>query len=546
MLVATALVVLIMLMFAQIYGSAVGSIREQRGLANNDQKARIIETTLRSDLQSMTFRQPTSPYGNVQGIVPLSFGDTPLIDPVQQRGYLYISENSASHQDDILQFTIFRATNQRGDAITRLRNNRLVGKAANLGGTNSTDNEPDTDDGIQGNGQGTSRVAEVAYFMRNGNLYRRVLLLRDPPSDAMPADSQPTRGTARNRMYGPNGIFSSGDYGGTSFYRDFDYAVTRFNDRLWFHSIDSLANNLGEANVPIAMPKYRFGFTETGVSVEDDGTNHIGRFTLQEMSDSRYNYPETRSTPYDSSDITLDTSTFVVDEFNEIGNRMAEDILLTNVQDFDVQLFNPNPDADDNDASTTSDEFYYSLPAVAVGSNLPITAFDGSTFDTWHPSVPTSVTNSSRKLIKEESRFRYNGPYNNPNDLSTRREANNSTAENDLPRYVLIPALNPVLFRVQDQFENGGGMTQPADTDIESASLLYRRLPYTGGSMSPQSGDTVPELPPVPGKIVVDGDIEWECVDNRVALKGIRIIVRYRDQGSGLPRQVTVDHSFVE
>ena len=65
LLVSTGLVVLMMLMFAQIYGSAVGSMRKQRSLARNDQAARSLSTVLRQDLQSMTVRQPRVGYGSV-------------------------------------------------------------------------------------------------------------------------------------------------------------------------------------------------------------------------------------------------------------------------------------------------------------------------------------------------------------------------------------------------------------------------------------------------------------------------------------------------
>ncbi len=79
MLVATALVLLIMLLFASIYGAAVGTITEQRGLANVDSKARTIDSLIRRDLEKMTFRQLTT--AGTKGIVPLAPGDE--VDPRQ-------------------------------------------------------------------------------------------------------------------------------------------------------------------------------------------------------------------------------------------------------------------------------------------------------------------------------------------------------------------------------------------------------------------------------------------------------------------------------
>ncbi|MFO1092490.1 MAG: type II secretion system protein [Planctomycetaceae bacterium] len=56
MLVATALVMLIMLLFADVFGAAVGTMTAQRGIANNDQKARSFTTVLRHDLAGRTYR----------------------------------------------------------------------------------------------------------------------------------------------------------------------------------------------------------------------------------------------------------------------------------------------------------------------------------------------------------------------------------------------------------------------------------------------------------------------------------------------------------
>ena len=57
MLVSVALVLLIMTLFAQAFGIAAGSIKKQRGLAENDQRARSMVTILLGDLKKRTFRQ---------------------------------------------------------------------------------------------------------------------------------------------------------------------------------------------------------------------------------------------------------------------------------------------------------------------------------------------------------------------------------------------------------------------------------------------------------------------------------------------------------
>ena len=123
-LVATALVMLMMLLFAEVFGAAIGTMTAQRGIANNDQKARSFTTVLRHDLDGMTFRAAASrgqtgaayfePDANAsgvfdipaedwsgngrqdtivlsaRGVVPLAPGDA--VEP-EQEGYLYYSEN---------------------------------------------------------------------------------------------------------------------------------------------------------------------------------------------------------------------------------------------------------------------------------------------------------------------------------------------------------------------------------------------------------------------------------------------------------------------
>ncbi|WP_417851007.1 PulJ/GspJ family protein [Thalassoglobus sp.] len=474
MLVATALVVLIMLMFAQIYGSAVGSITEQRGLANNDQKARSVVTTLRKDLQALTYRQPSFPYGDLQGIVPIDNGDQPIIDPVNQRGYFFIAENSDTNDtDDILQFTIQLKRGQRGDQDDRGRSNRFIGKAANLGITN----EAEKDDGISGNDLGASSAAEVCYFLRGGNLYRRLLLLRDPIHSAIREDGQPTIGVGRTRRFRTP---SNPDYTASNFYTDFDYSATRRDDVLWFHSVDSLANDRGVSNWPIALPKNRFGFRANGASFENDSNGvYFGRFTHAETSDPNFGYPgiqpTTANDPYQRGDLTDSDGDYVIDQLSN-GSRFGEDIILTHVEAFNVEVY-------DFDTDTFLD-----LPS-------------NDTYDTFHPNASGTVP--TEYFIDTSS-------------LGTWAATSSSP-----PSVLGVPVLS---------------QNSPV-----RRSMIYRRT-STGGT----TGDVKPEFPPIPGTIIQDGTVTWECIDNRKPLKAIRVTLRFRDTRSGLVRQLSVIHSFVE
>jgi len=60
MLVSTALVMLIMLLFARIFEEAIGTVRAQRALIANDEKARAFTTTMRRDLNNLTYRASVS------------------------------------------------------------------------------------------------------------------------------------------------------------------------------------------------------------------------------------------------------------------------------------------------------------------------------------------------------------------------------------------------------------------------------------------------------------------------------------------------------
>ncbi len=62
MMVATALVVVMMLMFAQVFQTAGGLVSNQKGLAENDQSERTLTILLRGDVAQRTFRD----------VVPLS------------------------------------------------------------------------------------------------------------------------------------------------------------------------------------------------------------------------------------------------------------------------------------------------------------------------------------------------------------------------------------------------------------------------------------------------------------------------------------------
>ena len=232
MLISTGLVVLMLTLFAQIFATATRTIGDQRAIARTDATQRVVDTTLREDFSRLTYRQRRDAAGYSRGIVPLAPGDEP--DFERQRGYWYYSENDPLNDtDDVLQFTAEYARGLDGQPTGYFR-----GKATPLGrpdldadgaggdppgGTNydpddedllndRLDNgnqtagtapvltvpgpdrdQPAFDDGDGSNLRTRSPAAEVAYFVRYGNLYRRELLLREAELSAEP-DGQPRAG----------------------------------------------------------------------------------------------------------------------------------------------------------------------------------------------------------------------------------------------------------------------------------------------------------------------------------------------------------------
>ena len=83
MLISVTLVLLMMVMFAEIFGLASDSMTLQRALADNYQKVRAFTTVMRADLQKRTF-QKVVPFHPKESVDIQS----ELFEP--RRGYLYI------------------------------------------------------------------------------------------------------------------------------------------------------------------------------------------------------------------------------------------------------------------------------------------------------------------------------------------------------------------------------------------------------------------------------------------------------------------------
>lgn len=320
MLVAVALISILMLMFAQIFSLAADVVGQQRGIATNDQSERQLRTVIRDDLSHRTFGT----------MIPFRASSTPLTDEEKIReGYFHIGEGRPENDlDDVLQFTINRRVSNQDESP-------IYGRAKSLTGAPDP-NEPEFDDDWDADGIGASSFAEVVYFIRNGNLYRRVILIRDKaPHD--PQDSM-----------GANLIPGNYTFNSQNFWSDFDYAAYFDGTSPRFLGFNHLRNDLGSPS--FGLPNFRFGFHNgLGIPKSSVVNGFIGRFTHRETSSSAFRYPgyATATTGDDPMAPTANlnlNSEGIVSEFAAVDTnttRYNEDVVLTNVHAFDIKVWEP-------------------------------------------------------------------------------------------------------------------------------------------------------------------------------------------------------------
>lgn len=485
MMVAVALVLLMMSMFAQIFQMATGALSTQKGIAENDQKARMVTSIIRGDLDHRSFRD-VFPFRSNEDTRQLGHS----LD--RRRGYFEIDEGDpTSDIDDVLQITtqvnirlqnkdttpytgkataltinitgypnsssitiagnytsyLIANTNvwisgsssndgrytisgtptfSSGETTITFTSSSLNTSQALLGAVGLTESQPEFDDGVFANGTSTSTAAEVCYFLRNGTLYRRVLLIRDP---GVGGTTQPTYSTGHPVLW--NG---SAEYyplsGSSTFWRDFDYSAFYFNGKnaslapgVHFHSAtESLSNSsqaprllINDSGVPttnatsfpisLGIPNLRFGHStsnglaqdaSTSASLTTGGAVTINRFTQQECANSNFGYPgylpndpvsgTANTNPYDRGNIQVDPITGLVVEYSNQTFRRGEDILMSNVLTFDIKVWDPffGGFVDVGDSTLNPGGPFSSTAAGLLNAGYGGTA-NHYRFDTWHP-----------------------------------------------------------------------------------------------------------------------------------------------------------------
>ncbi len=603
MIVAIGLLMLIMVLFAQIMGLASGIVTKHRGIVTLDQKARIAFTLLDGDLKRTSLR-PNPGANGLEALVRSS----DLLDDGQQ-GYLYISENDPDDQtDDVLQFTVSGIATETYDGFDT---NEYFGKAQSFDPNPARRNHPDWDDARfipppgTGDNSSVSSSAEIAYFLRRGVLYRRVMLIRD--ATLTPADEQdklPSPNAHQPAFFDTAGAppavveYTQAfdvQLRSNSFYDDFDYSAYYFDGaedegappatrvpRVRF--MGSLTNKGGTELPQLGNPRYRFGFFSQDDAVAALGAAadaldgqpmefatlsggeivFFGRFTHEETSHASFNFPHrpTAAQFYTSAALVNghDTTVFldrgVLDGFAD-GPRRGADILLTNVLAFDVEAWDDNAGAFVDIGRTTA-ATGKSLPISFTSANNlnagyggnPSSTANHNIFDTWHPSATTPAPKGSAHRAPPYS-FRSLPPSGTTYDLSTARSAPPVVREWDatFPKtFTTFAGANFEIFPSAANTATGG---------LEE-SIIYQVIsvddPGVPNSPPETSVDidtaVEPNWPLEVGGIVeivdtTDGDtVRLRAVSNMRALNAIRITIHFRDVGSDTVRQETIVHYF--
>jgi hypothetical protein len=198
MLVTVAMLVIIMTILVQIFRAATGAVSAAQAFQQIDDQLRRVDGLIRSDLEGVTARF------------------TPPLDPAQNLGYFEYGENEfadaqGEDSDDYIRFTA------KAPAGRPFTGRMFVPPTAAMVNNPAPQlnqymlNQPVTI---------TSEYAEIIYFLRNGNLYRRVLLVAPELQSSItpainnlgyvndPANPNSTFNFMPGALGGPNNIVS--------------------------------------------------------------------------------------------------------------------------------------------------------------------------------------------------------------------------------------------------------------------------------------------------------------------------------------------------
>jgi prepilin-type N-terminal cleavage/methylation domain-containing protein len=426
------------------------------------------------------------------------------------------------------------------------------------------------------NNTGASQTAEVSYFLRHGNLYRRVLLIRQPYNTA--GTTQP--GTTAFPII-------NGAYNGT-FWADFDYSarfdnVTAFNGPRFFDQSD--LNNAPSATYnantfPIGSPANRFGHDQTngastlGPSIGAGGwpvagqTGNgapreydingvfLGRYSQEETSNSAFQFPGSipvAGSPMAQATLANIGANGAVNQYTvaPVGTRRGEDILLTNVISFDVKIWDPHysesagNDVNRNGIIDTGPAFADVGHSAATGdflaSNNLLPTYGPHASQVQTPATPNVFTyvNASGNTVTF---------FNNVFDTWYRTFIFDNSASytyQGTPSPFAPAPYRPragAVWQAAHTYTAGALVdppTEPPNFPITSPNgfvYLCTTGGLSGGANPFHQTDTT-------GTPVTDGAVTW-TVQPPVAVQAIQITVKYLDPTQNLLRQVTIVQSL--
>lgn len=163
MLVTVAMLVLMMTVLVQIFQAATSALSTAQSYQDLDNSLRRLDSTIRSDLGGVTARL------------------TPPLNPKDGLGYFEYGENSfadlqGEDSDDYLRFTAKAPEGRPFRGKMLVPPPMLIADMTALQLEEYRRTQPITI---------TSDYAEIIYFLRNGNLYRRVLLIAPERQDSI-------------------------------------------------------------------------------------------------------------------------------------------------------------------------------------------------------------------------------------------------------------------------------------------------------------------------------------------------------------------------
>lgn len=648
MLVAVALVMLMMTMFATILQMATGSAAKQRVIAESDQRSRQLTSIMRADFSKRSFRNA----------FPFLPNEDPTLTKVPfsaRTGYVYIScNNPSSSTDDMIQFTMDARMVQ-----TNPDSSKYYGAAASLfdniyGVVDPSNpslpfnpNQPEADDGeLNPNGTSSSDAAEISIFLRGGNLIRRIMLIRDPLAAVggdLETQPQSAHGNPPNPFFlsaaqSISGVGPEFYLGATptirqdDFWRYFDFSAVPANmsdapNGVAFVGIDALSNEGSVSTASFGRPNFRFGFNPvTGLSREHDHivdpglppVRFIGRYLHAETSAPNFNWPIGVSSIGNPMDILNAVSILptageidsgFVDAFKgglngRGGPRRVEDVLMSNVREFKIELWDsrlerwvvpghatvrPFIDATGNVQTVAGDyhiarNMQFGAGAYTYGPlQVPgVLAGVPHVFDTWHPQILRDANGNTLNDISERQApytpLKYYPPRQNevlptpPGPSSPNMPAASTEFDPYAPIDPLYPGSGPrvgtnrgywtpgtayykndVVFAVRPgvssgwDFDNDTVFDWANDQDgipAQSVHVAYRCVSGINGVQPPGTPlGTSGVNPPSwqsPGLRFLDNELLWEGFQNYEPLKSVRLTISFIEPNSETPKQLTL------